>query len=277
MKLPDDEWTKMKETLDLLPQRALVVEIGCFEGGTTQKIAEYIKPKKGRVIAVDPHKGSTGWVATHKSLDGFMKNAGILDNVIPVLGTSLKASTMGLKPDFVFIDGDHSYQACLLDCKLWKNTTPIIAFHDTLDKTVWKAIQEEILSSKHWDCEITNSLLICKQKKAIALHNIKIRIRRAYYLLRRKLWKIKTKQTQNPLLRKSPLKSTPAESSKSQAKQTSQETNTTNSSAHTSTKQKPALTSETNPLVNKPKLHAQAQHLDAVYTAQYKHKKGDAK
>ena len=245
MRLPDDEWRAMQACLDKLPHRPLVVEIGCFEGGTTQKIAEYIWPRDGRIIAVDPHQGNTGWVETHKSLNGFMKGAGQMENVIPILGTSLTASKMRLKPDFVFIDGDHSYEGCQLDCRLWSKTTPVIAFHDTLDKPVWKAIQEEILSDKTWHCEQTNSLLVCTKKKRSPLTIIKLKTKRAYYLLRRKLWKLKTQQTKNPILKKSASKSTPAESSKSQQQDSSPAKTTTTSPAHTSTKPENASPTET--------------------------------
>lgn len=140
-----------------------VVEIGSWKGKSTVCIAKGLqKCGKGKVYAIDPHKGN---VAKQESRDGretfsaFTRTIGkvsVADVVVPVVATSRHASRHWHKSiRFLFIDGLHDYGSASEDFRLWQNhVSPggMIAFHDGFCgiKGVMAAVEESILHSDHF-------------------------------------------------------------------------------------------------------------------------------
>ncbi len=136
-----------------LPADAQVIEVGSWMGASTCFIAAGLKGAKAKIFAVDNFQGlstcgeDSAWYNRHfkrlgsnSTLEIFQRNfadLGFASRSEPVVSDSLAAAkSLAAKRgavDFIFIDGDHSYDACQADIAAW---TPfvkrggVIAFHD---------------------------------------------------------------------------------------------------------------------------------------------------
>jgi predicted O-methyltransferase YrrM len=109
-------------------QYSLVVEVGCYEGRSTRAMADALRPGC-RLYAVDRWQGtyrnddgsSAYWMMRRGSLEKvfqrFKRNlADHIDEgrVIPMPSSSVAAlktfERTGIRPDMVFLDGDHRYE-----------------------------------------------------------------------------------------------------------------------------------------------------------------------
>ncbi|MBO9571122.1 MAG: class I SAM-dependent methyltransferase [Chitinophagaceae bacterium] len=114
---------------------ATAVEIGVFEGVNTVVIGKHMQPS-GKLYGIDPFfKGKVG-VCYHKYITILnLKRNKVKKNVVLVEKLSDAAiSDVPDKIDFIFIDGDHSYEGIKSDWDLYSkkvNKGGIIALHDT--------------------------------------------------------------------------------------------------------------------------------------------------
>lgn len=126
------------QQLRRLAESRLVLEIGSLFGRSTVCMAEVAT----HVVAVDPHDGraieGTQWENQH-TLSAFIDNLekhGVRQVVTPIVTTSDQASRwLPSSFELIFVDGDHSHNACLHDLQLAKLLSknvqrPIIAVHD---------------------------------------------------------------------------------------------------------------------------------------------------
>src|SRR3989344_3407843 len=123
------------------PRNSCIVEIGSWEGKSTVYISNGSKAGNGaRVFSVDPHTGpeqkAHGEIWTY---DVFMKNipgGGAGELVTPIVKSSEDAAKDFNEPvGFIFIDGDHTYNAVKTDFEKWYPRVidgGIIAFHDSI-------------------------------------------------------------------------------------------------------------------------------------------------
>ncbi len=156
-----------------LPANAQVVEVGSWMGASTCFIAGGLKGAGARILAVDNFQGlstcgeDAAWYGRHfrklganSTLEIFRQNfatLGFTGRSEPVvsdsLGAARKLAARRGTIDFVFIDGDHSYEACTADIEAW---TPfvkrggVIAFHDFGSRAdgVTRAIFEAIKAGR---------------------------------------------------------------------------------------------------------------------------------
>lgn len=83
-----------------------------------------------------------------------------------------------LSPDFVFIDGDHSYKSVTHDFSLVKEFAKTIVFHDIVDPPspgplqLWKEIKEE-MSYKYDLCEFIETYPSWSQCMGIGVLRLK--------------------------------------------------------------------------------------------------------
>jgi predicted O-methyltransferase YrrM len=112
-----------------------IVEIGVFEGVNTALMASHMG-KDGVLYGIDPFfKGRLGIcyskLITHRNL----KKSKIVKKVRLIEKLSFDAAgDVPDKVDFIFIDGDHSYEGIKKDWELFSKKVPskgIIALHDT--------------------------------------------------------------------------------------------------------------------------------------------------
>lgn len=112
------------------------IEIGSYLGETTKQLAEQARKHSRRVIAVDPWEAGTqnceGW-----EYDQFMANMKPYMDILDIVrASSLDQRTINLiksrKLCFAFVDGLHTYSACLSDILTVSHTLGIIAVDDIL-------------------------------------------------------------------------------------------------------------------------------------------------
>lgn len=144
-----------KEELQWLYDRAKesshVVEIGCWKGRSTYAL---LSGCPGSVYAVDTFSGSINELGpgqAHREalenniLDQFWKNVGHFQNLRVIQAFSRDAVKMfdDFSIDMIFIDGDHRYEACYEDIKLWlPKCRKLLCGHDWQDPNVQRACKD---------------------------------------------------------------------------------------------------------------------------------------
>jgi predicted O-methyltransferase YrrM len=146
------------ELLYLLSQKTKglgrIVEIGSWKGRSTICLAEGAKiAGQEKIIAIDPHKGSSEHQQEEIKADTFAEftkniaEASVADYVEPKVMTSKEAAVSFSDPvELCFIDGAHEYEFVKEDCDLWFPKIingGIIAFHDTISWPGPKKVVEE--------------------------------------------------------------------------------------------------------------------------------------
>lgn len=155
------------------PAGAQVVEVGSWMGASTCFLAAGLKGNGAKVYAVDNFKGlstcgeDSAWYNRHfrrlgadSTLEIFRANFAELDlsaRAEPVVSDSIAAArAMASRHgsiDLIFIDGDHSYEACRADIHAWApfvRRGGVMAFHDFGSRAegVTRAIFEEIRAGR---------------------------------------------------------------------------------------------------------------------------------
>ena len=153
------------------PADAQVVEVGSWMGASTCFLAAGLKGGSAKIFAVDNFQGlstcgeDAAWYNRHfqklgssSTLEIFKGNFGALGlsgRAEPVVSDSLAAAqSLAAKRgtiDLIFIDGDHSYEACKADIAAWApflKRGGVIAFHDFgsrasgVTQAIFEAIKE---------------------------------------------------------------------------------------------------------------------------------------
>jgi predicted O-methyltransferase YrrM len=117
---------------DLARGRQCIVEVGVFEGATSQIFCKEMSPS-GRLYLVDPYfpevrlerllnRSFNLWIAT-KTVDAWRQQVQFVRET-----SEAAASKLPLKgsADMIFIDARHDYESVLQDFRCW---TPILAPH----------------------------------------------------------------------------------------------------------------------------------------------------
>lgn len=143
-----DGWMTNAELLWLGEQASsknLVVEIGSYKGRSTRVLGDYVL---GILYAVDTWVGPIS--ITTPKVDCFENEfrSNLLDlieakKVIPVTPENELLRT--LKPDMVFIDGNHEFEAAVKDITTWKPRVisgGLLCGHDVSSEGVERALNE---------------------------------------------------------------------------------------------------------------------------------------
>lgn len=142
--LSAEECEKLKQWIGVSANnaKAVIVEIGCYRGGTTIQIADYLINTLGggTVYAIDPHSpkiGIYGGKFGPADCIHFQQNlvsSGVTQNVTHICQESeTAAKDWDLSIDLLLIDGDHSYNGVVKDIRLWARhvrTGGMIVFDD---------------------------------------------------------------------------------------------------------------------------------------------------
>lgn len=153
------------------PEHAQVVEVGSWMGASTCFLAGGLRGAGAKVYAVDNFQGlstcgeDAAWYNRHfrrlganSTLEIFRANfdaLGLTPRAEPVVSDSLAAAQAlaGKRGtiDLLFIDGDHSYEACRADIAAWAPFAKpggVMAFHDFgsraegVTRAIFEAIRE---------------------------------------------------------------------------------------------------------------------------------------
>lgn len=128
--------------LNLQRHRGDLIEIGAFKGETTRYLCEVARRRSRRVIVVDPWKTGT------QDCDGgefetFLQNVEPYLDLIDIIRASsvepeVIASISNRELAFAFVDGHHSYEACLSDICAVRHTLGMIVVDDLIvDPEIW--------------------------------------------------------------------------------------------------------------------------------------------
>lgn len=141
------EYIKSKTTVDRM------VEIGCYQGESTTIFAHILKPKE--LYAIDPFKN--GYDDTDASsfsnFEDIFYNFNLRINEFPCIKHISAFSYEAVDKfedgslDFVYIDGNHTYEGVLRDIKSYLpkiKKSGFISGHDLGKETVTNAIQDTL-------------------------------------------------------------------------------------------------------------------------------------
>jgi predicted O-methyltransferase YrrM len=166
------EGTRLAELAALVPKDQAIVEVGSYRGKSACYLATGAKAGNGaHVYAVDlwtvggqrDKHGGYGIKAPYSKPETFhaflsqIELAGVADRVSPITSSSQDAARDWRKPiGLLFIDAEHSYEACLADIDAWsQHIVPggWIALHDYSSHFpgVKRAAAERILDRPEWD------------------------------------------------------------------------------------------------------------------------------
>lgn len=138
-------------------QKGVIVEIGSWKGKSTVALAlGAAKVHSEKIYAIDPHRilPEEGYLEdTEATFRENIKQAGVLDQVVPMVMTSEEAARgWNLAIRLLWIDGDHRYEPTKLDFSLWEPHLVqggILAMHDTIRKIGPKRVLWEQVFRSH--------------------------------------------------------------------------------------------------------------------------------
>jgi predicted O-methyltransferase YrrM len=128
------------------------VEIGSYYGASASFIASGIRRSRvgGTLYCVDTWQNDTMPDWSRDTFERFSANTRpYRDIIVPLRGKSTEVAKCFNEPvDFLFIDGDHSYEAVKADVRAWLpklSSNAVIVFHDIgWAKGVQKVVAEEV-------------------------------------------------------------------------------------------------------------------------------------
>jgi len=119
--------------------RRALVEIGVFEGVTTRVLRD-VMAEDGVLYAVDPFPTGGFGVSLHERIAHREVRKSSRGRVEWIRATGQDAASdpqvAGVHVDFVFVDGDHSWNGIAADWHAWKDKVVpggLMAFHDSRD------------------------------------------------------------------------------------------------------------------------------------------------
>lgn len=136
--------------------KPICVEIGSYYGSSSCFIADASKRKQGRLYCIDTWQNQGMTEGGKDTYSDFLENTSRFKDVIITIRQDSKRAIKEINKrighiNFLFIDGDHSYNGCLSD---WINYSPLlktgalVAFHDTawatgIKKVIVKAVLQK--------------------------------------------------------------------------------------------------------------------------------------
>lgn len=158
-----------------ISENGVAVEIGSFKGRSTMFIATGLKKIPGsKLFAIDTFEGSEmpDWARGDSKdiFSEFLKNTEKLkDVIVPIKGRFQDVvKNWDKEIDFLWIDGDHSYEGCYTDIINWVPFVKIggiVAFHDYPNASGVNKAVNEIFKRKFEGSENGRVCLIYWAKK----------------------------------------------------------------------------------------------------------------
>jgi predicted O-methyltransferase YrrM len=134
-------WTAPDEAAALVRHAAnkqRLAEIGVWEGGTTRRLRQ-VMASGGMLFAIDPFPtgrlGISYQQAIAKGEVGGVRNGTVVWLRLLGIDAAKHPDVIAVPFDFVFIDGDHTYDAARADWEAWSALVApggIIALHDSV-------------------------------------------------------------------------------------------------------------------------------------------------
>jgi len=175
----------------------VIIEIGSWKGKSTVWLGKGSQAGKNiKVYAIDPHTGELHHkrrygdnIWTFDEFKDNIINSGVSDVIEPIVSTSKKAALMiNEAVEFIFIDGDHSYELVKKDFECWFPKViegGIMAFHDTNGRYgPTRLVHEAVFKSKHFkNFNFVDSIMFVSK---VNQNSFSDRIRNRFLLYKRK-------------------------------------------------------------------------------------------
>ena len=132
---------ELEHLLEYVKDKKLILEIGTMRGGTLQRFLQ-VADDNAEVITIDKPNGKYGGEYGQPDIDvmqSWKRNGQQLhiirdDSQSQYAKEQVETILHGRKLDFVFVDGDHSYQGVKADYDRYRRYTKgIMAFHDIVE------------------------------------------------------------------------------------------------------------------------------------------------
>lgn len=160
VKLPDgyfgtSDIQSYHNLINKVPDGGIIAELGCWKGKSLCSVAELIKKKNIKVVAVDTFKGSVN-EEEHQLIVQREDIKSIFTDNMRLVGLNPQICEMTTHEasqlfednyfDLVFVDADHSYEACRKDLQDWWPKVKrggVLSGHDCQWKNVADALTDE--------------------------------------------------------------------------------------------------------------------------------------
>jgi len=152
----EQELTALGRLALMVPRGMSCLEIGSYLGASSRYLAAGLSRRGGLVYCVDTWNNETMPDGVRDTYAEFIANLGSLSRwVVPVRKRSeaIVPADVPAQVGLVFIDGDHSYEACRRDFDIvqpFLNDQSVIAFHDSIQ---WEGVSKvigEVLAEGRW-------------------------------------------------------------------------------------------------------------------------------
>lgn len=138
------------------------VEVGTYCGRSAVTVGAEARKHGVHLFAVDPHRGNPEmapgeachhpdvWAREHGSLSVLIdsiRDHDLEGTVVPVVAPGTALASTGIRPGFVFIDADHSYEGARRDYDDWSPLIQpggLLCFHDATDVGPGTVVNEAI-------------------------------------------------------------------------------------------------------------------------------------
>ena len=159
-----------------------LAEIGVFHGVNTRAFREVMSPE-GVILAIDPFERSLfglrgyGWARriAHAEVNKVKNGKVFWIETYGLVAPQSEIVASHLPVDFLFIDGDHSYEGLEGDWEAWKNHISlggILALHDSRNRDGCgseRFTSEVILQDAEWAVEeVVDSLTVLRKRAQIS-------------------------------------------------------------------------------------------------------------
>jgi hypothetical protein len=150
-----------------LPRGAVCVEIGSYLGASTIVIASNLGCTS-KLYCVDTWMNDAMSEGPRDTYREFLQNTAVLsERITAVRSTSAAAaSEFSAEIDFLFLDGDHSYDGCKADVEAWLPKVKaggIVAFHDiSWANGVKKVVREDIFPLQVGPADIGSNIYVAR-------------------------------------------------------------------------------------------------------------------
>jgi beta-1,4-mannosyl-glycoprotein beta-1,4-N-acetylglucosaminyltransferase len=172
-----------RQMVERMPDNGTLVELGTWKGRSLAYVADLVKSKNLRVLAVDTFGGTPGdpfhesvkWENIRQIFDTNIRLMGLENHVDTLQGMTVEMakSVPDGSVDLVFVDADHSYEAVRDDIAAWRpKLTPKgeMCGHDYVEHCgVPRAVQEAFGTnhSHQWDVWFAHEAAIAMPEPAI--------------------------------------------------------------------------------------------------------------